>query len=133
MDARIVIGIVAATAKYIAALTYSVGGEKDRRSGRIAWTLWPADELEFHPMIPILDNIAQQAWSRIQIVNHNIDVTVIKQIPESCAAAYRQLSQCAVRICRNVLKMGSVHIAEQQRTLLPRSSEIVLIHLRVHV
>src|SRR5215475_13520086 len=68
-------------------------------------------------MIVVLGHVAKQSRSRINIVQHHIDVAVVEDVSKRCASCrnyYRQSASCGRR---DFLKFLSVQVAKQQRPL----------------
>ena len=78
--------MIGAAAVGVHALADSSRNEKDFRADSISRTLGAADEFQCQPVVFILQYVSQERWLSIETVNDNVDVTVIEEITERCAA-----------------------------------------------
>src|SRR5439155_7428888 len=125
-------GAITSSAEHVGALADACGGYEHFCANRITRTFGTANEFEPDPVIAVLDHVAQQRRRRINIVKNNIDVTVIEEISESCAASRHHVGQSAAGSGRNLLK-SAVLITKKLRSLGPGCSPILLIHSRVNM
>ena len=84
-------------------------------------------------MIAVLYHIAKQNRGGVHIVQHHVDVAIIKKVPEGGAAGGNHVGQATTRRRRDFLKLGAVKIAKKLRTLRPGRAPVPSVDRRVDV
>jgi len=69
------------------------GAKKNFRANGVPRTLWSSRQLEPDPMVPVLHHIAKQCRCGIHVVQDDVCVAIVEQVPErgpSCRNDIRQ-------------------------------------------
>ena len=127
MHARIGVRPVTSATENIGPLACSSCRQKDFSANCVPWALRPADQLQRHPMISVFHHIAQQSGRGVEVVNHYIDVAVVKQVSESRSPGWNHSSQPAARSRRDFLELHPIEVAEQLRSLRPSGSPVLFV------
>ena len=73
---------------------------------RIAWRLRSSDKVELHPVVVRRDDVAQQRGRRIDIVDHDVDAPIVKQIAKSCAPGCQNGAEATILDGRHKRKLA---------------------------
>src|SRR5207245_4783506 len=113
MRAWIGVRTITSSAENLCPLACPSCGQEDFGANCGPWALRPADQLQRHPMISVLHDIAQQRGCGIEVVNHYIDVAIIEQVPESRSPGCNHSSQSAARSRRDFVELHAIQVTEQ--------------------
>src|SRR5579863_10409945 len=86
MDPGIIRRRKATAAEDVSALRLVGGCQIDGGADSVTRTLWSSQQSQFYPVMVVVIDVAQQSGRRIDVIQHNIDLAVVKQIAESGAA-----------------------------------------------
>src|SRR5919108_4708995 len=103
---------VAAAANDVGTLAKTAGSHKDLRADSIMGTFRSTNQLKGNPMIGVFYHVPKQGRWRIHVVQHNINVAVVEEIPKRRATCWNHVGQSASCCGRNFLKLGAVEIAK---------------------
>src|SRR5579859_8120584 len=84
-------------------------------------------------MISIVYDISQKSGSGIQIVEDHIDVAVIKEIAECCAAGGKDIGESTSSGRGHFLKFCAVTISKELGALGPSGTKIALVNNWINV
>ena len=87
-----------------------MGTHVDLGPGSVPGTLRSADQLQTNPVIAILDNIPQQGWRGVDVVNYYVDMAVVEQVSESGPAPRNYISQTTAGSRRDFLELHAIQI-----------------------
>ena len=95
MDPGIVRRCEAAAAEDVSALRLVGGCQIDRSADSIARAFWSSQQSQLYPVMAVVIDVAQQGRRRIEVIQDNIDLAVVKQIAKS--GAPRGNNDCKAR------------------------------------
>src|SRR5215475_11708946 len=93
MNARIRTRLISSSTEDIHALTNAARYKKNFCTDGVARTLRAANQLQRKPMVIALENVAKHSWRAIEIVNDNVDLSIIEEIAECCATRSNYVCQ----------------------------------------
>src|SRR5882757_3027609 len=86
MNAGIIRGCEAAAAENVPALGLIGGCQIHCSADGITRALWSSQQFQLYPVMAVVIDVAQQGGRRIDVIQDNIDLAVVKQITKSGAA-----------------------------------------------
>src|SRR2546423_614375 len=89
--------------------------------------------LDHEPIIPVSTVVAKEGWPSIEIVYHDVDITIIVQVAKGAAAADGTGLNSGSSFCRNVFKTAVSKVLVQQTWLLVVQVQAPPGDLGVHV
>src|SRR5580658_3023362 len=78
-------------------------------------------------MVAVLNDATKESGNGVQVVEDNVDVAVVEQVPEGCASGGDYIGQAAARGRRHFLKFLAIDIAKKERTLRPSGAPLGLV------
>src|SRR5690242_13319792 len=103
---------IATAANDVGALAKAAGSHEDLRTDGIMRTFRSTNQLKSNPMVPVLHHVSKQGRWGIHVVQHNVDVPVVKEITKRRTTCGNHVGQTAPRCRRYFLKLGAVEIAK---------------------
>src|SRR6266852_9572908 len=95
MNTLVGTGAIASTTEDIGPLADGARRHKHLAADCVSRALGSAYQAHRDPVVVILHYIAQQSRWRVHVVDDDIDMAIIKEIPERCTASSEQIAEPA--------------------------------------
>src|SRR6266850_1799327 len=133
MNSLVGAGAVTPSARDVSPLPHPARTKENLRANGIPRTLPPPHQFEGDPVIVALHHIAEQRRSGIHVVQDDVYVAIVEEVPERSTSCGDHISQAAASRGRNLLKLNAIKIAEKLWPLGPGCAPVPLVHRWVDV
>ncbi len=84
-------------------------------------------------MVAVADDVAKKCGRRIQVVQNDVNVTIVEQIAEGRAPRAVDCTEAAACGGRHFLKFGAIQVVEELRALGPGDAPVALVGYGIDV
>src|ERR1700687_3476428 len=112
MNSLIGAGAVTPSADDVSPLAHGARAKENFGANGVPRTLYSPYQFERDPVVVVLRHIAKQRRSGIHVVQHDVHVAIVEEVPERGASCGDHIGQAAPSRGRNLLKLNPVEIAK---------------------